>query len=208
MRIQRFLLPVIATAFASIALPESAFAAEPCTWAPGQVQVGEDKGVPLCEQHRNGQPSGGGTPADKPRFPGRIHMVDTHYAVAFHPGANDPWAIWKNQISLKDAEERVIAACNAVMGSGCQIVGSGANSFGVLGYRMGQPGGPQLVELGIGGSMREARRNLKEKCEARGYECGPLDFFGTIPGTDNGGFDFSMTYYPTEQTVKRRPPVQ
>jgi hypothetical protein len=39
----------IACTVATLA-PTSAHAAFPCTWAPGEVQVGEDNGVPLCEQ--------------------------------------------------------------------------------------------------------------------------------------------------------------
>lgn len=208
MRIQPVLLAMIASALAATSLPQSANAAHPCTGASGEVQVGEDNGVPLCEQHGTGAPGASDSPADKPRFPGKLRMVDTFYAVAFHAAANDPWAIWKNQISLKNAQERVLAACNTVMGRGCRLVGSGANSFGVLGYRMDQPGGPQLVQLGVGRNLKEARQNLKNKCRAKGYECSPLDFFGTIPERDNAGVDFSITYFPTKQTVKRRAPAR
>ncbi|RDV02959.1 DUF4189 domain-containing protein [Sphingorhabdus pulchriflava] len=207
-RLQRYLLVIIASFFASIVFPESANAAFPCTWAPGEVQVGEDNGVPLCEQRGPTQPTSGGAAADAPRFPSPLRLVDTYFAVAFHPGANDPWAIWKNQISLQNAEERVLAACNAVMGIGCKIVGSGANSFVVLGYQMDQSAGPQLVELGVGTSLKKARQNLKEKCKSRGYKCNPLDFFGTTPESDNTGIDFSTTYYPTEATVRRRSQVK
>ena len=199
---------MVALFCASIVLPESANAAFPCTWAPGEVQVGEDNGVPLCEQRGPTQPVSGGPVADAPRFPGSLRMVDTYFAVAFHPGANDPWAIWKNQKSLQNAEERVLGACNSLMGSGCVLVGSGKNSYVLLGYQKSESAEPQLVEVGIGESQKAAEKNLVEKCKAKGLKCAPLPFFGTIPEADSGGFDFSMTYYPTEDTVRRRPKVK
>jgi Domain of unknown function (DUF4189) len=53
----RFLsIPVLAVILAlALGWPFSPTqAAIPCTWAPGEVQVGDDRGVPLCEQRGGG----------------------------------------------------------------------------------------------------------------------------------------------------------
>lgn len=56
-----------------------------------------------------------------------LKVVDTYSAVAWHPNANDYWAIWDNKDSEGNAKERVLKACNQTMGGGCAIAASGKN---------------------------------------------------------------------------------
>lgn len=190
----------------------SAYSAFPCTWAPGEVQVGDDKGVPLCEQHGPSEYNQGGdsTGAEAPRFPGQLRLVDTYIAVAMHKAANDPWAIWGNPTSLQNAEERALEACNSVMRGECYIAASGANIFVSLGYARLE-GALQLIAAGSGATLDQAIEDALRKCESKGFDCisSKEVSFGTAQVRDPGGMDLTtMTYYPTEATVKRRQPIQ
>lgn len=215
MRTQRFHLAAVASVFAATVIPETAHAQQ-CTSdnmdnrGCAVIFEGPNEKAQREQAAQNAAAQSGarGPVVDAPRFPGSLRMVDTYFAVAFHPGANDPWAIWKNQKSLQNAEERVLGACNSLMGSGCVLVGSGKNSYVLLGYQKSESAEPRLVEVGIGESQKAAEKNLVEKCEAKGLKCAPLPFFGTMPESDAGGFDFSMTYYPSEDTVRRRSKVK
>lgn len=144
---------------------------------------------------------GSSAPTDKPRFPRPLALVDTYYAVAFHPRAKEHWAVWKIQTSEQNAAERALSLCNNVMGGGCQIAGSGKNALILTGYQMDNPTGPQFVDIGTGQNAREAKRNLAERCKAKGIECIPKAYIITGPETPTGGIDLSIYYDPSQQSI-------
>ena len=144
---------------------------------------------------------GSSAPAERPRFPGKFRMVDTYYAVVFHPRAKEHWAVWKIQTSAQNAEERALSLCNAVMGRGCQIAGSGKNALVLTGYQMDHPSGPQFVDIGTGRNAREAKRDLAARCKAKGIACVPKAYIITGPETPNGGLDLSIYFDPSKQSL-------
>ncbi|ULA63602.1 MAG: hypothetical protein LZF86_110301 [Nitrospira sp.] len=60
--------------------------------------------------------------------------IDSFIAVAWHPHANEVWVVRRNPISLKDAEARVLTACNKAMGGNCSIAASGGGISVVVLY--------------------------------------------------------------------------
>lgn len=199
---------MLGSAFAVTALPEIADAQQ-CTSDNSDnrgcavIIEGPNQRAQREQMERQGmtRPGSGGAASDAPRFPGRLPLVDTYFAVASHPGAKEHWAIWKNQVSLQNSEARVLAACNAAMRSGCQLVGSGKNSLVLFGYQMDQPAGPQFVDIGVGRNVKEAKQNLTENCQRKGSACIPKVYFATGPETAAGGFDFSMIYDPSKKSI-------
>jgi hypothetical protein len=41
-----------------------------------------------------------------------LKVVDTYSVVAWHPDANDIWAVWENKESVAKAQDRALDACN------------------------------------------------------------------------------------------------
>lgn len=169
---------------------------------PGERQVGMTQSgpgmaaAPVCvmDQTQGDSETGEDQP---PARMGSLEKIDTYIAVALHPEANEPWAIWNNPYSEDNAKERVLAACSAAMGEGCELVAAGRNSAVALGYV-----GVQLAEAAWGETPSEASKNVLAKCREHGLRCKVEVVFSTRQDFDLST-DMSTTYYPTSETVKR-----
>lgn len=187
-----------------VAWTKTANAAYPCPDGPGADErqvgvaptIGGIAGVRLCEKTGVTPQGNGESQPNQPLFPRSIPKIDTYIAVALHPEANEPWAIWNNPYSEKDAKERVLAACNKAMGGNCVIVGSGKNSSVALGYL-----GNILTEAALGETPEQAAKNVLTKCSDKGNKCKALIVFTTRPNLDLST-DSSSTYYPTSTNVR------
>ena len=62
----------------------------------------------------------------KPKAAGTT-VVDSYSALAWHPDANDYWAIWDSNTSEAFAKERALDYCNKAMKKGCTVAVSGKN---------------------------------------------------------------------------------
>lgn len=188
-----------------VACSKAANAAYPCPNGAGvgERQVGVSQsgggvtGVPMCEKAGGTSQRNGQSPPKNPQLPTRrFPTIDTYIAVALHPDANEPWAIWNNPYSEKDAKERALAACNKAMGGNCVIAGSGKNSSVAIGYL-----GNILTEAAWGETPEKAAKNVLKKCSDKGNQCKALVVFSTPPNLDLST-DTSSTYYPTSTSVK------
>lgn len=56
-----------------------------------------------------------------------VKEVDSYSALAWHPDANDYWAIWDSNTSEDFAKERALEYCNKAMKTGCTVAVSGKN---------------------------------------------------------------------------------
>lgn len=84
--------------------------------------------------------------------------VSNHLAVSWHPDATDVWASWQHS-EAKEAEAAALAACSAVMGSGCTIASSGYNSS--IAIAQGPDG---FLYVAWGEDKSKAKKNVLTQC--------------------------------------------
>ena len=125
-----------------------------------------------------------------------LKVVDTYSVVAWHPNANDIWAVWENKDSLAKARERVLNACNQTMGGGCEIAAAGKN----LAVSMATVDGV-VTEVAWDEDETLALMGVMKKCETKwGDRCMP--FVHIKPNTvKNVRWDTSLTYLPDASKV-------
>lgn len=124
----RYAIVLLLAALGAAAPASAQYAPFPCTWAPGERQVGQTMQgpvvVPLCINEAPGQASSS-SPAG------------TYAAFAFHEDASDIWIdgsyVGPNHFGARISLEQ----CTRVMGSGCQSGGTWGNATLVV-YRNGR----------------------------------------------------------------------
>ena len=167
---------------------------------PGYVVVGGG-GAYGCAPISNG---GNSTP--RPREDEGVQSIRytppeksaTFVAIAWHPNANDVWAIWNNW-SREGATRRALAACKSVMGEGCTIAGSTEN--GALVVARDENG--WVSRVGHGVSREIARLELKQVCKDEGKDCRISQGWLAEPvPTFLRDTDPSQTYFPTKEVVQ------
>jgi hypothetical protein len=102
------------------------------------------------------------------------NWVTSTMAVAYHVDANDVWAIWDSRESEADTSRLAIAACNKVMGNGCQE--AIRSSGGSVAIALDQSGwlAWQWAE-----NFSDAKRELEEYCATSGLQCRILHEWST-----------------------------
>jgi hypothetical protein len=155
-----------------------ALAAYPCTGAPGEVQVGENNGVPLCEQR--------GGPAQGPA-PVQMVWVDNHYALAAHSDASDVW-VAIGYPNGETAKQAALSACAADMGQGCNPMSSSYNSSYVVG--IGKEGG---IYTDWDSTVAKARKRLTDVCTKNNDVCSELSNGTASQGRKVAGSAFRYT---------------
>lgn len=180
LRTRYSLMPVMGLllALAVFWFSSPAHAAFPCTWAPGEVQVGENNGVPLCEQR--------GGPAQGPA-PVQMVWVDNHYALAAHSYASDVWVAigYPNGEAAKQA---AMSACAADMGQDCVPMSNSYNSSYVVG--IGKEG---VVYSEWDSTVAKARKRLTDVCTKNNDVCSELSNGTASQGRKVAGSFFRYT---------------
>lgn len=151
-------LAILGCVWFALAAPEQAVA-QGC---PAGIPSG---GNPNCipPDVYNGN-SGGATHSD-----GGPPLLETwqagHSAIAFHADSTQVWAAW-NMIYLKDAEDKVLSACNQVMGGGCQL---GLSSIGgTMAIGRGSNG---YIRAAWGNKKKDAIKLFNEGCAKERVDC-------------------------------------
>lgn len=149
---------------------------------PGPATNNQD----LVDKLRNTGPN--------PNAPAVLPTVDTYIAVALHPEADDPWAIWNTQD--QNVSTRVLNACEEVMkDKRCTIVGEGKNIAVAIGYKSNH-----LMDAASGKDPWAAKENLKKKC---GSDCLVGAVFAAHPVIRTDWADADIKgYLPTKETVR------
>lgn len=139
----------------------------------------------LVDQLRNRGPD--------PNAPAVLPTVDTYIAVALHPDADEPWAIWNTQD--ENVSKRVLEACKEAMkDKKCKIVGKGKNTAVAIGYVNNH-----IADTATGETPWIARKNLKEKCS----NCVMGAVFAAHPVIQTDWVDVDIKgYLPTKETVR------
>lgn len=180
LRTRYFSMPVVGLllALAMFWFASPAYAAYPCTGAPGEVQVGQDNGVPLCEQR--GGPSQGLAPA-------QMVWVDNHYALAGHLDASDVWGAigYPNGETAKQA---ALSACAGDMGQGCVPLSNSYNSSYVVGIAK-----EGAVYSEWDSTVAKARKRLTDGCAKENDVCSELSNGTANPGRKVAGSSFRYT---------------
>jgi hypothetical protein len=180
LRARHFSIPTIGLllAVAIMWFSSPAQAAFPCTGAPGEVQVGQDNGVPLCEQR------GGGSQGPAPVA---MEWVDNYYALASHADASHAWVAigYPNRESAIQAAN---SACAADMGQACKPMLSSFNSSYVVG--IGKQG---AVYTEWDSTVAKARKRLTNLCTKYEDVCFELSNGTAGPGRKVAGSSFRYT---------------
>ncbi len=172
------LFAALLLALAILLFPKPSHAAFPCTWAPGEVQVGVNNGVPLCEQ-RGGSSQGTGS--------AQMVWVDNHYALAGHNDAVGTWTA----IGYSDGEaakQAAMNACMADMGAGCIFFLKSFNSSYATG--MGRAG---AIYADWDSTVAKARKRFMDKCQKNKDFCVELSTGTAKPGRKIAGTSFRYT---------------
>lgn len=129
----------------------------------------------------------------------KIFSFDRYTAVAWHPDANDFWAVWNNPISNDNAMLRVLEACNKAMKKGCSLVAAGKNITVSLATVDGV-----VTEAAWDENADHALMGVMNKCHAKWGEahCKAHVQFGSFK-SHNTDIDTSSTYFPTAENVIR-----
>lgn len=151
----------------------AANAAFPCTWAPGEVQVGEDRGTPLCEQR--------GPPAPPP--PPMV-WVENHFALAAHPDAADMW-VAIGYPNGEAASNAALSACAQDMGTGCLFMIKSYNSSYVIAI-----GSTGQVYTNWDSTVAKARKIVMADCKKAGDVCVETSNGTAKPGRKVAGSSF------------------
>ncbi|WP_175883380.1 DUF4189 domain-containing protein [Burkholderia sp. BCC0044] len=182
------LLPVVAVALGWLLLPTQASAQTyPCGGAgPGERVVGMTQGglgvapSPLCApDDSQSAPSGssGGKAVEHGdgwlRYEAETPSNTRYTAVAWHEDAADIWVVG-NVADRNDAALAAVAACNAVMGKGCELAGTWWNaSVTIVRDRYGS------FAMGWDGNGGAQSKQTMADCSA--HQLVPCEVFATIP---------------------------
>ena len=172
------LVAALLLALAIFWLSSPAHAAFPCTWTPGEVQVGENNGVPLCEQR--------GGPAQGPA-PAPMVWVDNHYALAAHSEASNAW-VAIGYPNAEAAKQAAMSSCAADMGQGCVPMSSSFNSSYVIG--IGKEG---AIYTEWDSTVAKARKRLTDLCTKSNDVCFELGNGTASQGRKVAGSSFRYT---------------
>jgi hypothetical protein len=143
-------------------------------------------------------------PAGQPPAPRPQAWVDVHVAVAWHPSANDVWAIWnvrESQGGQAAAEEAVLSDCRKVMGEGCTVPPSVIN--GTIAIARSPSG---LLFYGWGTTPDIAQKSARDSCSST-LACAVAHIFTAKPWieyTDAPGFNQLKHYRPKSHSIKGR----
>ena len=143
-------------------------------------------------------------PAGQPRAPRPQEWVDVHVAVAWHPNANDVWAIWnvrESQGGQATAEDTVLSDCRKVMGDGCTLATSVINGSIAIAHH---PSGVHVY--GWGRTPDAAKMDALAQCTNK-LTCTIAHVFTAKPWleyTDVPGFNELKRYRPSGRDIKRR----
>ncbi len=134
----------------------------------------------------------------KPKAAGTT-VVDSYSALAWHPDANDYWAIWDSNTSEAFAKERALEYCNKAMKKGCTVAVSGKN----LGMAIAMVDG---MVAGVASDIDAdvAMMAVMKMCETKwgADRCSLLTRIKPIKVTDTH-LDFLNGHVPSpEQTVR------
>jgi len=125
--------------------------------------------------------------------------VDSYSALAWHPGANDYWAIWDSNTSEAFAKERALEYCNKAMGKGCTVAVSGKN----LGMAIAMVDG-MITEVASDVDADTAMMAVMRQCETK-WGADRCSLFDRIKPTKvlDTRLDFLNGHVPKpEQTVR------
>ncbi len=140
----------------------------------------------------------------QPAAPRPKEWVNVYVAVAWHPNANDVWAIWnvrESQGGRASAEKAVLADCRNVMGEGCTIAASGMNGSIAIARH---PGGSHV--WGWGEAASAAKNDVLTQCTTK-IACTIAHVFTAKPWveyTDVAGFNEMKRYRPSGREIRRR----
>lgn len=152
----------------------------PCRGQPGEVQVALINGVPICRypvEQQQQQPQ-----YAPPIQPVAAHKGASFAAIAWHRDARQTW-IGKEYRRQNDAENETLAACNATMGGGCEILGTLRNIYFVVAFdSYGSP------VYSSGADRKQATSDLKKYCaEQKRKSCTIVQEGEVIPFLDFAG---------------------
>ena len=167
--------------------------------ASAQCRIGSGPdhgdGVPYCNDL-------GTKPVVPPRPKG---WVDVYVSVAWHPDANDVWAIWnvrESQGGQAAADDAVLSDCRKAMGDGCSIANSGINtSIAIARDNSG------FTAYGAGATHDAAKNQVLNDCSLRNTTCTVEHVFTAKPWleyTDVAGFDELKQYRPNGRVIEAR----
>lgn len=130
--------------------------------------------------------------------------VNVHVAVAWHPDANDVWAIWNvrdSQGGDAAAKRAVLSDCGQIMGEGCTIANAGRNSSVAIGRNR-----RDFLFAAWGENSVTAKKTLIDNCTET-PPCTVLHVFNAKPWveySDVPGFDELKRFRPNPRSVKAR----
>lgn len=182
------------------------------TWAEGNCPAGFYPNAGGCAPIPGGPATNNQDLIEKMKrdgvpHPGRkvYRMIDSFIAAAWHPHANETWIVHRNTTSIKDAEARVLSACNKAMGGNCSIAASGKNVSIVVLYK-----DKVLTDITLDESYTNALRKAKERNNCSNEEwntkCKPRTF-STQKVIDPKEYDFegdtTESVFPTGEINRR-----
>lgn len=135
-----------------------------------------------------------------------VREVDSYSALAWHPGANDYWAIWDSNTSEAFAKERALEYCNRAMTSGCTVAVSGKNM--AMGIAMADG---MITEIAWDTNADVALIAVMKMCESKwGVErCVPFNRIKPSSKVIDSRLDFLNGHVPSpEQTIRYRKGTQ
>ncbi|MBK8185041.1 MAG: DUF4189 domain-containing protein [Candidatus Competibacteraceae bacterium] len=128
-----------------------------------------------------------------------VREVDSYSALAWHPDANDYWAIWDSNTSEAFAKERALEYCNKAMKKGCTVAVSGKNM--AMGIAMVDG---MITEIAWDVDADIALIAVMKKCEAKwgANRCLPFSRIKPTKVIDSR-LDFLNGHVPNpEQTIR------
>lgn len=134
----------------------------------------------------------------QPTAPRPKEWVDVHVAVAWHPNANDVWAIWnilESQGGRASAEKAVLADCLQAMGEGCTVAVSGVNGSVAIARN---PSGDHFY--GWGKTVNAAKNEVLTQCATR-LACTIMRVFTAKPWIEYTDVLVSTRWSVTVQAV-------
>ena len=173
-------------------LPSSAHALNPCTGAAGEVQVGVDNGVPLCEQYGNSAPQ-----QQQPRLQlPPMRSVTNYWAAAFHEDVSAYWVV-SNQRTEAEAKAKAGQLCAADMGSPCnKVISAWNNALMIMEHADGN------LEFAYDNTLNATRKVFADTCKPPLFSCAERYTLTARPGWEAIGarpVDNTSVAVPTDR---------
>lgn len=143
----------------SLLTPDKA-SAQSC---PAGIPSGGNPGCIPPDVYNGGQGNDSGGPADS--APLLQSWQAGHSALVWHQDATEVWAVW-NAMSVSDATDMALKACNKVMSGGCVVASSstgGTTAFG--------PGSDGYMRAAWGDKKSDAIKAFHKQCAEAGQAC-------------------------------------